>query len=76
VVVTKAAQSVGLLAKGLRQDFASEGKQLVGTLLNKFKERKATVVAALHESLEHMMNVCFGLVDIIEGTKVIHGSVY
>lgn len=65
-VVTKAIQASGLLTKGLRQDFAAEAKSLVPALLSKFKEKKASVVAAINETLDLMTNTCFTIADIAE----------
>jgi len=55
-----------LLTKGLRSEFSSEAKFLVAALLGKFKEKKATVVTAINETLDLMTNTCFTIADITE----------
>ncbi len=68
MVISKAVQAIGFFAKGLRADFSRDGKQLLPTLLGKFKEKKAAVVTAIHETLDQLMDICFSLSDIPEGT--------
>ena len=68
IVVAKAAQIVGLLATGLRQDFAPYAKALVPTILTKFKEKKATVVQQLHGSMDAISQYCIPLKDLLEMT--------
>lgn len=56
---------ISFLAKGLRGDFAVHGRPLVAPLLEKFKERKAPVVKALHEAFLNMHPYCFTISDIL-----------
>jgi cytoskeleton-associated protein 5 len=65
--VGKAIKCLALLAQGLRKDFAAGSKQVVAVLLEKFKEKKSTVVEAIHEALDNMYWNCFTLPDVIEG---------
>jgi len=67
--VALAARAVGLLGSGLRKDFAQLARSVVPSILEKFKETKQTVVAALHEALERMHPHCFTLLDIIENIE-------
>lgn len=55
-----------MLARGLRAKFASIARKAVPALLERFKEKKAIVVNALHEALSEMHPHCFTLQDIFE----------
>ncbi len=68
VVVSKAAKAYALLAQGLRKDFAAHAKAALPVLLDKFKEKKQSVVDGLNEALDNMYWNCFTLPDVIEGT--------
>jgi hypothetical protein len=63
IVVAKAAQSVALLANGLRHDFTPYAKALVPTILAKFKEKKATVIQQLHNAMDHISAWCLPIKD-------------
>lgn len=68
VVVAKAAQTVALLASGLRADFTPYAKSTVPVILEKFKEKKASVIQQLHGSMDPISMYCFPLkegLDII-----------
>ena len=67
IVVSKVATAIGLLAKGLRKDYSALAKQVLPTLLDKFKEKKNVVVDAIHQTLDIMYSDCFHLQDVIEG---------
>lgn len=71
IVVSKAAKSLGLLSRGLRKDFPF-ARQVLPTLLDKFKEKKQSVVDEIHEALDFMYDGCFTLPDVIEGTNQFH----
>lgn len=66
VVVSKAAKCIALLAKGLRQDF-KEAKGCIGVLLEKLKEKKATVVEPIREALDNIFDTGISLLDVDEG---------
>lgn len=52
VVVTLAAKCVGLLATGLRKKFSQYAPLVTTPILEKFKEKKANVLAALREAID------------------------
>lgn len=52
MVVTLAAKCVGLLATGLRKKFTQYSSLITTPILEKFKEKKANVVAALREAID------------------------
>ena len=52
MVVTLAAKCVGLLATGLRKKFTQYSSMITAPLLEKFKEKKVNVVAALREAVD------------------------
>lgn len=52
MVVTLAAKCVGLLATGLRKKFTQYSLLITTPILEKFKEKKANVVAALREAID------------------------
>lgn len=66
VVVSKATKALGLLARGLRQEF-KDGKSCVPLLLEKFKEKKQTVVDALREALDFIFDAGTSLLEVEEG---------
>ena len=62
VVVTLAAKCVGLLATGLRKKFSQYAPLVTTPILEKFKEKKANVLAALREAIDaifHTVNIHF-----------------
>ncbi len=63
IVVAKAAQAVALLAAGLRADFAPYAKSTVPVILEKFKEKKASVIQQLHLAMDPISMYCFPLKD-------------
>ena len=65
MLVTLAAQCTSGIAKGLRQQFKAGANQLLPAVLEKFKEKKATVVAALAEAADAMYH-CIGVEGIQE----------
>ena len=69
MLVTKAAQATAGLAKGLRQNFKNGSAQLLPAVLEKFKEKKANVVAALQEAADALGGV-IGVEAIQEDTLV------
>ena len=66
VVVAKAAQAVALLANGLRADFTPYAKSTVPVILEKFKEKKASVIQQLHGSMDPISMYCFPIKDGLE----------
>ena len=54
MLVTLAAQCVSGIAKGLRTGFKNGANQLLPVVLEKMKEKKATVVAALVEAADSL----------------------
>lgn len=60
MVVTLAAKCVGHLATGLRKKFSTYAPMIAPAILEKFKEKKATVVAALRDAIDAVfMTVIF-----------------
>ena len=70
VVVSKAAQALGLLAKGLRKEFTG-AKIVFPVLLDKMKEKKNAVLEAIHTCLDSMFDGCFALIDVMEGNSIL-----
>ncbi|XP_022781710.1 cytoskeleton-associated protein 5-like [Stylophora pistillata] len=52
VVVALAAKCIGLLATGMRKKFTQYSSMITTPILEKFKEKKANVVAALREAID------------------------
>ena len=52
IVVSLAAKCVGLLATGLRKKFSQYAALIALPILEKFKEKKTNVVAALREAID------------------------
>nr|XP_058951305.1 cytoskeleton-associated protein 5-like isoform X2 [Pocillopora verrucosa] len=52
IVVVLAAKCIGLLATGLRKKFTQYSSMITTPILEKFKEKKANVVAALREAID------------------------
>jgi len=52
MVVALAAKCIGQLATGLRKKFAQYSSMIMTPLLEKFKEKKTNVVAALREAVD------------------------
>lgn len=66
IVVSQTAIKVcGTLAKGLRKDFEPSCKELIPTLLGKFKEKKTAVINDTNAVLENFL-VCTNLENILE----------
>lgn len=61
-----AAEVVGGLARGLRLEFAGQGRQLVGPLLERFKEKNQIMSKAADEALRTMAQYCFGIGDVTD----------
>ena len=69
MLVTLAAQCLAGLAKGLRANFKNGASQCLPVVLEKFKEKKATVIAALVEAADAMYP-SLGIEAIQEDTLV------
>lgn len=52
IVVVLAAKCIGLLATGLRKKFTQYSSMITTPILEKFKEKKTNVVAALREAID------------------------
>ena len=52
MVVALAAKCIGQLATGLRKKFTQYSSMIITPLLEKFKEKKTNVVAALRETVD------------------------
>ncbi len=66
LVVAKAAQAIALLAAGLRADFTPYAKSVAAAVLDKFKEKKATVIQQLHGAMDPITLYCLPLKDCVE----------
>ncbi|KQK10308.1 protein MOR1 isoform X2 [Brachypodium distachyon] len=70
-VSVEATQAIGNLAKGLRTHFSGNSRNLLPVLLEKLKEKKATMTEALTQTLEAMhKSGCITLLDVIEDVRV------
>lgn len=56
---------MGLLGKGLRKEFAAIAQNSLPALLEKFKEKKASVISAIHETLAQWRPWCADLSDAL-----------
>lgn len=77
MVVALAAKCTGQLATGLRKKFTQYSSMIITPLLEKFKEKKTNVVAALREAVDavfltvrksksfHCQILCFSLSSIV-----------
>ena len=61
MVVALAAKCIGLLATGLRKKFMQYSPMITSPILEKFKEKKANVVAALREAIDAVFLTVFQL---------------
>lgn len=61
--VELACKAVGLLGRGLRKDFAVHARDALPALMDKFKEKKASVITAIHDALAHWYPWCVALTD-------------
>ncbi|PNH12606.1 Protein MOR1 [Tetrabaena socialis] len=66
VVVAEAINCCGLLAKGLRKEFASAARNMAGQLLEKLKEKNSNVGNAVTGTLTFMHKYCWSLLDVQE----------
>eukprot|EP00198_Chlamydomonas_reinhardtii_P006227 XP_001695563.1 microtubule associated protein [Chlamydomonas reinhardtii] len=66
VVVAESINCVGLLAKGLRKEFASWARNLASALLEKFKEKNTNVGIAVTTALTYMHKYCWHLSEVVE----------
>ena len=65
MLVTQAAQCLAGIAKGLRNSYKNGATQCLPVVLEKFKEKKATVVAALVEAVDALYP-CLGIEAVQE----------
>ncbi|CAI7892594.1 unnamed protein product [Closterium sp. NIES-54] len=66
-VATEAIQAAGNLAKGLRKDFSSGARLMLPALLERYKEKKPTVVQAIRDTLKAFyISGCLTLTDALE----------
>ncbi|KAI3709962.1 hypothetical protein L2E82_39732 [Cichorium intybus] len=69
-VAVEAVQALGNLASGLRTNLSASSRFLLPVLLEKLKEKKATMTVALSNTLQAMHKAgCLTLVDIVEDVK-------
>lgn len=68
MVVAKAVEAAGLLATGLRADFAAGAKSMTDAMLQKLKEKKGFVLAAIHTALDAFFAVCSALSPAVAST--------
>jgi hypothetical protein len=66
-----AIRCFGLLARGLQAKFVPIGRKAVPTLFERFKEKKAVIVTALHEALSRMHPYCFTIQDLLEEAQTL-----
>uniref|UniRef100_A0ACD5VVT5 Uncharacterized protein n=1 Tax=Avena sativa TaxID=4498 RepID=A0ACD5VVT5_AVESA len=70
-VAVEATQAIGNLAKGLRTNFSGNSRNLLPVLLEKLKEKKATMTEALTQTLEAIHKAgCITLLDVIDDIRV------
>jgi len=70
-VAVEATQAIGNLAKGLRTHFSGNSRNLLPVLLEKLKEKKATMTEALTQTLEAIHKAgCITLLDVIDDVRV------
>ncbi|CAM0883094.1 unnamed protein product [Alopecurus aequalis] len=70
-VAVEATQAIGNLAKGLRTHFSGNSRNLLPVLLEKLKEKKATMTEALTQTLEAIYKAgCITLPDVIDDVRV------
>lgn len=70
-VAVEATQAIGNLAKGLRTHFSGNSRNLLPVLLEKLKEKKATMTEALTQTLEAMHKAgCITLLDVIDDIRL------
>ncbi|GIL58886.1 hypothetical protein Vafri_13702 [Volvox africanus] len=66
VVVAESINCCGLLAKGLRKEYAPWARNLAAPLLEKFKEKNSNVGNAVTGALTFMHKYCWSLTEVVE----------
>ncbi|GAM20323.1 hypothetical protein SAMD00019534_034980 [Acytostelium subglobosum LB1] len=74
MIVTKAIVAIGLLAEGLRTQFATHAKAFVIPIMERYKEKKPQVVPAVHATMEQILTRTLAIGDIIEDMLSILGN--
>eukprot|EP00850_Spirogloea_muscicola_P001145 SM000004S15015 [mRNA] locus=s4:723804:739200:- [translate_table: standard] len=70
-VATEAIQATGNLARGLRANFSGGARLLLPVLLDKFKEKKPTILQAVREALQAIhKSGCLPMADFLEDVKL------
>lgn len=64
--IAEAANCLGALASGLRQDFSGPAKSFCPVLLEKLKEKNPVVGRAVPEALASLHKHCFMLQDVVD----------
>jgi cytoskeleton-associated protein 5 len=67
-VTIKAANALGLLAKGLRKDFNAQAKMVFPAIIDRLKDSKKQVVDALHQALDAFYSDSLSIPEVMEGT--------
>jgi cytoskeleton-associated protein 5 len=65
-VVEESVKCLGFCAQGLRAEFAHFAKSTMGALLDKLKEKKDKVIAALQGTFDAYHPNCFAMADVME----------
>ncbi|EGC31921.1 hypothetical protein DICPUDRAFT_156163 [Dictyostelium purpureum] len=66
IIMTKSVVAIGLLAEGLRNGFSAYSKQFIAPLLDRFREKKASIVLSIHTTLDSLTSKCINFPDIID----------
>lgn len=62
-VVVQVIKLYGVLACGLREDFSSYARAILGTMLARLKDKKLALVSAVEKTLDDLARHCFSLCD-------------
>lgn len=62
--VGEACVAAGNLAKGARKEWSREGRMMLPGMLDKFKDKNASVVQKIHDALAQVVRHCFTLGDV------------
>ena len=60
-----AIKAIGILAKGLRADFSSGAKELIGPVLTKFREKRQMFIDEINTTLDSFLEA-IKLEDVLE----------
>ena len=68
--VAEAARAAAALARGARKEWTRDARMLLPDMLDKLKDKTATVIEVLQGALSEFRKYCFELVDVVDDVSV------